>query len=84
MCAFYVVTGVVGLLFFIPQIQQDKVVASILVSTCRGLSSIFKLNLGASFDIEQVENESENIKRFYQSKGFPHIVVKNIVNDLKK
>ena len=42
--------------------------------------SILKFNLGASFDIEQIENEQENIKRFYQIKGFPKIKIQNVVS----
>ena len=33
--------------------------------------SIFKLNLGASFDNESVQNEQEVLKRFYLTKGYP-------------
>ncbi len=33
--------------------------------------SIFKLNIGASFDNESVQNEQEVLKRFYLTKGYP-------------
>lgn len=42
--------------------------------------TIFKFNLGASFDAEQVQNEAENIKRFYFTRGFPKFVHKNTVS----
>jgi len=34
--------------------------------------SILKLNLGAAFDNEAVQNEQELLKRFYMTKGYPH------------
>jgi outer membrane protein insertion porin family len=42
--------------------------------------SILKFNFGASFDIEQIENEQESIKRFYQTRGFPKIKIQNVVS----
>ncbi len=33
--------------------------------------SIFKLNIGAAFDNEFVQNEQEGLRRFYLTKGYP-------------
>lgn len=42
--------------------------------------TIWKFNLGASFDEERVQNEAENIKLFYMHKGFPKFEIKNVVS----
>lgn len=42
--------------------------------------SIFKFNFGANFDIEQIQNEEKNIEKFYMTRGFPKIKIKNIVS----
>lgn len=42
--------------------------------------SLFKFNFGASFDSEAIQNERENIIKFYKTNGFPNIVLENIVS----
>jgi outer membrane protein insertion porin family len=42
--------------------------------------TIFKLNLGASFDAERIQNEAVNIKKFYMLNGFPLALNNNTVS----
>ncbi|MFT4967793.1 MAG: outer membrane protein insertion porin family [Candidatus Deianiraeaceae bacterium] len=43
--------------------------------------NLWRLRLGQGFDLEAVQSDQENIKRFYKQRGFPNVVIKNVVSE---